>query len=258
MTNGKASILIVDDDDGMARTTAMILRRKGYAVSTAESGSDALELVQQKPFDIIFLDIKMPLMDGVETHQRIKGVRPEAVVVMMTGYAVEDLIQQALHDGAWDILYKPLDFDRVVEIIENARTTRDSALILIVDDDPATCATLKSILAHKGYEVRTAQTGQEAIEATDQTRYDILFIDVKLPAINGLETYLRIRKNDSEAVVVMMTAYREEVEDLVQQALQNHAYACLYKPFDGEELVALVDRIWMNKRAHHRDGAQTA
>lgn len=255
MTDRKANILIVDDDEGMARTTAMILGRKGYAVATAENGPEALKMIEGEPFDVIFLDIKMPLMDGVEAHRRIKEIRPDAVVVMMTAYAVEDLVQEALEDGAWGILYKPLDFDRVVDIIENAKAARNSALILVVDDDPAGCLTLKNILVRKGYQVSTAYTGEEAIKATRQSRYDILFIDMKLPTINGLETYLSIREVNSEAVVVMMTAYREEVDDLVQQALQRRAYACLYKPFEVAELLELVDRIWRSKRAHTGDGA---
>lgn len=249
MNDPKARVLIVDDDQGMARTTAMILDRKGCATTTAKSGPEALRRIRERAFDIIFLDIKMPLMDGVETHDRIKAIQPDAVVVMMTGYAVEELIQQALENGAWDILYKPLDIDRVVTIIERAKAVRNSALVLIVDDDPSTCTTLRNILTHNGYRVNTAHSGEEAIKATHRCEFDILFIDVKLPTINGLETYLSIRRADSEAVVVMMTGYRDEVDDLIQQALDSHAYACLYKPFAPQELLDLVDRICVRRRA---------
>jgi DNA-binding NtrC family response regulator len=66
---------------------------------------------------------------------------------------------------------------------------------------------------------------------------------MKLPTINGLETYLAIREINPQAVAIMMTAYRQEMVDLVEAALQNHAYTCLYKPLAMEELLRLVDEI---------------
>ncbi len=246
--NDNPRILIVDDDIGMARTTAMILQHKGYSVSTARGGAEALEQVRERRFDMVFLDIKMPVMGGVETHRRIKEVRPEAVVMMMTAYAVEDLVQEALEDGAYGVIYKPLDIDDVVSIIEEARRNEKGALILVVDDDPATCITLKNLLVSESYQVRIAHTGEEAVAAAQGRAYDVIFVDMKLPTINGLETYLAIRRFDPQAVAIMMTGYRQEMEELVEQALQNSAYACLYKPFDIEELLRLVDEIWERKR----------
>ena len=116
-----ASVLIVDDNASQHQTMSLILRRKGYAVATASDGPEAIEKVRQRLFDMIFLDIKMPLMNGVETYRRIKEIRPDAVVMMMTAYAVEDLVQQALQEGAHGILYKPLDIERVIAIVEQAR-----------------------------------------------------------------------------------------------------------------------------------------
>ena len=120
----RLAVLIVDDDAGMARTTGLILSHKGYTVAIARDGREAIEQIKQRPFDVVLLDIKMPIMDGVETHRKIKQVRPNAVVVMMTGYAVEDLVQQALDDGAHGILYKPLDIDKALAIIAEAKKGR--------------------------------------------------------------------------------------------------------------------------------------
>jgi DNA-binding NtrC family response regulator len=252
MTNEKPRILIVDDDASMIRTTSLILGRKGYTVATAADGPEAIEKVKEQPFDIIFMDIKMPVMDGVETHRRVKEIQPDAVVMMMTAYAVEDLIQQALEDGAYGVLYKPLDIDRMVTVIEEARAGHKGALILVVDDDPGTCLTLRNILMRKGYEVGTAQTGEEAVLTARKRAYDVIFIDMKLPTINGLETYLSIREVNPQMVAIMMTAYRQEMGELVEQALRSHAYTCLYKPIDIEELLRLVDEIWERKRRSRR------
>jgi len=244
----KASILIVDDNVSLCRTLSLVLGRQGYTVNTAKDGLEALVKVQESPFDMIFMDIKMPLMDGVETYRRIKKIRPEAVVMMMTAYAVEDLVQQALEEGAYGIVYKPLDIGKVVAVIEEAKETQMGALVLVVDDDPGTCITLKNILIKKGYEVGIAYTGEEAIAMARERVYDIIFVDMKLPTITGLETYLAIRKINPEVVAIMMTAYRQGMSDLVEEALRSNVYTCLYKPLEMEEVLKLVDEIRERKQ----------
>ncbi len=243
----KARILIVDDNISLCKTMSFVLGRKGYAVTTAKDGPEAIERVKERPFDMIFMDIKMPLMDGVETHTRIKQIRPEAVVMMMTAYAVEDLVQEALEEGAYGIVYKPLDIEKVVATIEGAKELKQGALILVVDDDPGTCITLRNILTRKSYEVGIAHTGEEAIAMAKESAHDVIFMDMKLPTINGLETYLAIREINPQAVTIMITAYRQEMADLVEVALQNHAYTCLYKPLEMGELLRLVDEIVKRK-----------
>jgi DNA-binding NtrC family response regulator len=118
----KASVLIVDDNSSFCRSMSLVLKAKGYAVSMVSGGLEALEKVKEASFDMIFMDVKMPDMDGVEAYRRIKQVRPGAVVAMMTGYAVEDLVEQAVREGARDVLYKPLDIDRVTALIDESTT----------------------------------------------------------------------------------------------------------------------------------------
>jgi DNA-binding NtrC family response regulator len=246
--NERTDILIADDNQSLCRTMSFTLKRKGYVVTIARDGMEALERVKQKPFDMIFMDIKMPLMDGVETYRRIKKLRPEAVVMMMTAYAVEDLIQEALQEGAYGIIYKPLDIERVISLIGEARRAKRGALILVVDDDPGTCMTLKNILVKKGHKLGIAHSGEEAIAMARKRVYDIIFIDLKLPTINGLETYLRLKEINPEAVAIMMTAYRQEVADLVELAIKNNAYTCLYKPFDMVEMLRFVEEFSARKQ----------
>ena len=165
----------------------------------------------------------------------------------MTAYVVEDLVQQALEEGAYGIVYKPLDIERMVTVIEEAKEAKEGALVLVVDDDPGTCITLRNILTRKSYEVGIAYTGEEAIAMAREKAQDIIFIDMKLPTINGLETYLAIREINPEVVAIMMTGYRQEMAELVEVALQNHAYTCLYKPLEMEDLLRLVEEIVKRK-----------
>lgn len=242
------SILIVDDNVSLCKTLSFVLRRKGYAVSTAKKGLEALELFKERPFDMVLMDIKMPVMNGVETYRKLKKVRSEACVVMMTAYAVEELVNEALEEGAYGIVYKPLDIEKVVSLINEVRAVRRSALMLVVDDDPATCTTLRNILVEKGFEAVVAGTGEEAIAVAKERAYDIIFISMKLPTINGLETYLTIREVDPEVVVIVMTHHQKKITELVEEALNNNAYACLYKPLLIDELLMLVGEIMEKKR----------
>ena len=244
----RANILIVDDNISLAKTTSLILKRKGYEVTTAQNGLAAIKRIKERPFDLIFMDIKMPLMDGVETYRKIKKIRPETIVIMMTAYAVEDLVAKALKEGAYGIIYKPLDIEKMISLIEKSRKKKQGALILIVDDDPGTCTTLKNILLKKGYRVGIAHDGEKALTMALEKTHDIIFIDLKLPTINGLEVYLKIKEIDPKLVAIMMTGYCKEMTDLVEEALNNNAYACIYKPLDIEKLLMLVEEILERKK----------
>ncbi len=239
----KANILIVDDNKSMCKTMFFVLKRKGYTVAIANSGIEAIEKVKKEPFDIIFMDIKMPFMNGVDTYKIIKKTQPETVVIMMTAYTVEDLVKEALKEGVYDIIYKPLDIEKVLSTIEKVNEIKKGAFILIVDDDPGIGITLRNILVKSGHKVGIAHAGEEAITMAQKREYNILFIDMKLPTINGLETYLVIKKINPEIVTIIMTAYRQEMNELVQEALNNSAYTCLYKPLDLAEMLKLINEI---------------
>jgi two-component system response regulator (stage 0 sporulation protein F) len=110
---------VVDDKFGDRETLKAILEGKGYRVATAKDGSEAVHMVESKHYDIIFLDIKLPIMDGVETFERVKTIDPDATVIMMTGYTEEDLVRKAVSEGAYTCIYKPFDMQRVVRLVES-------------------------------------------------------------------------------------------------------------------------------------------
>ena len=242
--NNKANVLLVDDDTGMTETLFDILEDMGHYVEVANDGFKAIESVKARAFDLILMDIKMPGINGVETYKEIKGIQPEAVVMMMTAYSVEDLVAEALNEGAYGVLHKPIDIAKVIEFIEYVK---GSALLLIVDDNLSTCETLLDLLEEKRYRIAKASSGEDAIKMVKERRYDLVFIDINLPVMNGLEVYLALKKIRSDIKVVMMTAYRQEVQTLVKEAIDNNAYACLYKPFDVDNMLKLVKEILTNK-----------
>ena len=118
---------------------------------------------------------------------------------------------------------------------------------MIVDDDPSFSTTLKNVLSKSGYIVAIANTGEAAISMVQEETFDVILIDLKLPTINGLETYLAIKKINPEVVAIMITGYRQEMADLVQEAINNSAYTCLYKPLEIELLLNLINKILEKK-----------
>ncbi len=240
----KANILIVDDDAGMIETLSDILSELDYNVEVASDGYKAIELVKTQSFDVILMDIKMPGINGVETFKEIKKLQPGVLVMMMTAYSVEDLISEALSEGAYGIMYKPIDITKVVEFIERVK---EGGLILLVDDDTSTCQSLLDVLVLKGFRTAKANTGKEAIKITSERDIDIVIIDVKMPVMNGLETYLALRKIKPDIKAIMMTAYREEVQDLVKEALNKNVYTCIYKPLDISKVVRILEGLQAGK-----------
>ena len=236
----KAKILVVDDDINFRGTLSNILKKKGYDTIVAENGQRAIEIIKERTIDIILMDVKMPGMNGVEAYKCIKQVCPSVIVIFMTAFSIEDLVKDAIRDGAYAVLKKPFDVDTMVSMIEKSR---NGVLLAVVDDDPNMGKTMKSVLEKKGYSVNTCLSGEDAIALAKDRPRDIFFIDMKLPVLNGLETYLEIRKANPKAVVVIMTAYRQEMEDLVRQAMEKGVYSCLYKPFNMDEAIKTIEEI---------------
>jgi len=116
----KNSILIVDDEESVRDSLYNWFIEDGYYVECAENAKKALTILQSDSFDIILADIKMPGMDGLEMLKRIKSIKSDAIVIIMTAFATVDTAVQALKDGAFDYVTKPFDPDDLSHLIRNA------------------------------------------------------------------------------------------------------------------------------------------
>lgn len=113
-------ILIVDDEASVRDSLYQWFKDDGYRVDTAGDATIALKKLQENPWDIILLDIKMPGMDGIELQNRIKQIDKNIVTIIITAYASVDTAIQALKDGAFDYVTKPVDPDDLSRLIRNA------------------------------------------------------------------------------------------------------------------------------------------
>lgn len=110
-------VLVVDDDATGVETLSNILEIKGYQVEAAYRGMEALKKVERVNFDFVLLDLKLPDINGVEAFRKIKRVKDQVKVVIMTAYSLPHLIQEAKKEGVLAVLTKPLNIDELLSLL---------------------------------------------------------------------------------------------------------------------------------------------
>ena len=244
----KGRILLVDDNEAFLDSTKDVLEDQGYEVVTAESGEEAVRVFGAHTFDVILMDVKMPGMNGVESFIEMKRLRPRVKVIMITAYGVEEMIRQALAEGALAVLHKPLDMTLFFRTIDEARKGGRGGFILVADDDEELCDNLVDVLGEAGYQVVVAHNGEEAVKIAEAHIFDVLLLDMKLPLLNGLEVYRCIKPIQPNIVTIVITGYAQEMADLIQLTLSESARICLTKPLDMGQMLGLLKEISAAKR----------
>jgi signal transduction histidine kinase/DNA-binding response OmpR family regulator len=125
----RSKVLVVDDDQFALRSMAKVLGGESYQVVAAASGSGAIDLLKQESFDLVLTDLKMPEVDGLEVLRQAREIAPQAVVLILTGYASLESAIEALREGAYDYLVKPCSADelklKIERGLERVRLTRE-------------------------------------------------------------------------------------------------------------------------------------
>lgn len=232
------SVLVVDDQKDLADMIADVVDCEGHKVTVAHTGEDAVERAKEDIFDFVFMDMKLPGINGVEAYMQIREIQPEAQVIMMTGFSLTELIQQAMDNGVVTVLHKPFDVERVLEELQKVK--KAGGIVLIADDDPDLSASLKVFLGDQGFETHIAPTGREAVERVVAGDVEVLVLDLRLPILNGLEVYLELKKLGKAVPTIIITGYSEEERTTIG-ALESLAITgCLFKPFDPFDLLTVI------------------
>ena len=132
--NDKANILIVDDEEVVRLSHLRSLEGTDCNARAAEDGRQAIQVMEQHPFDVVLLDLRMPDLDGMEVLKTIKQRWPDSEVVVITGYPCIDTAKQAVRLGAFNYLTKPLGPDEVMKAANDAMTQKRWALRSNRDD----------------------------------------------------------------------------------------------------------------------------
>jgi two-component system, NtrC family, response regulator HydG len=240
----KGRILLVDDNEDFLDSTKDVLEEEDYQVLTATSGEEAIRQLEYHDFHVIVMDIKMPGMNGVDTLVLMKRLDPQVKVIMCTAYIVENLIRQALEQGAYAVLNKPFEMSLLIRTIENAREPVHCGNVLIADRDVRLCGDLQELLTGKGHKVVVAHNGRDALAKARKNAFDVLLLDVNLPALNCFELCRRIKSIRTELLATIITGYGEEFDPIAQNRIRNETgVTSLTKPFDFEQLLELLESI---------------
>lgn len=242
-------VLIADDEKIIRDFFARLLGLQGYEVTAAKDGYEAIKEVKKRTFNIIFLDVKMPGLDGLATFREIRKIDKDVPVVMITGFAVEEILKQAEKEGAYGSIRKPFEIGELKTVIERAVDNKRGGVlnVLVVDDEKAVLDFFTQVLKGKNHKLKIVKNGTEAIEAVSNQPFDIVFLDIVLPGISGLSTYRAIKESSPETEIVMMTGYRDEKLEEIEEALKLGAKGCLYKPFEIEEIIKKLEEAKSKK-----------
>jgi two-component system response regulator AtoC len=217
-------ILVVDDEKAMRESLNDWLKEDGYQVGLAESGKTAIDMARNGTWEVILLDLKMPGMDGLETLKKLKEVRPDAEILMMTAYASVDTAVKAMKEGAFDYLVKPFDPDEVEMQI-------------------------KKIVAHKELVLENILL-RKKLEETYQFDEIIGKSDVMQEVF---ELISRVAPTDS---TVLITGESGTGKELIARALHGNSNRC-YMPFIAVSCGALPDSLLESELFGYEKGAFT-
>ncbi|HET7876835.1 MAG TPA: response regulator [Methylomirabilota bacterium] len=237
------TILCVDDDTEILELLKEYFTLQGFVVLTATNGVEAFLQVQRWRPRAVILDLFMPRLGGIGALQRIKALKPDIVVILMSGMSSAlDLVTEAGLSVA-GTFPKPLDLEKLSETLEQAGVAppaplavgstkparRARARILVVDDELEFRKVLAEYLTDRGFDVLEADDGEEALAKVGEFQPHMVLLDVMMPGVGGLETLRRIKEARPGTCVIMVTA----VEDLdaARGALAMGAADYVTKPF---------------------------
>jgi DNA-binding response OmpR family regulator len=289
-TNSPQHILVVDDERDARQLTVDVLVGSGYDVDAVEDGAAGLAALVAKKYDLIVTDNKMPKMSGVEMIEMLRSARMGLPVIMVTGYLPthefvrrpwlkpDVILEKPFSNG--DLLAAVKKFLSATDhVSKSARLFRDCAIeddktpqasesaiapirgqtnlpqrILVVDDDRGTRQLSVDVLTDFGYDVEGATDGAAGWEALQNSNYDLVITDNKMPRMTGLEMIEKLRSARMTLPVIMATRYLPTDEFVRRPWLKPDA--ALERPFSGDALLATVKNV-LGKDGGNDNGGET-
>ena len=262
-------VLVVDDEETACESSCEMLRSLGMEAEYVFSGEEALERISAedgKRFTVVILDWKMPGKDGVETTKDIRRVMGDDIsIIIQSAYDWADIEAEALDAGVDAFIGKPLFKSRLVRVLREAlgldHEEKVSPLetygqqdftgrrVLLVEDNEINIEVAKELLGMVGIQVEMAMNGQLAVDAVSEKEpgyFDLIFMDIQMPVMNGYEAAKAIRafgREDLEKIpIVAMTAdaFAEDIRKAEEAGMNDH----ISKPVDIERLQEAL-RKWI-------------
>ncbi|MGK7873844.1 MAG: response regulator [Xenococcaceae cyanobacterium] len=237
------TILVIDDDPAVNEMMQRFLTKEGFRAIAATSGSEGLQLAKKLRPDAITLDVMMPEMDGWMVLTELKAdPELENIPVVMVTIVDNQNLGYAL--GASDYLFKPIDRNHLINILQKYRSDSSTNLVMVVEDDLNSREMMCRQLEKEGWRVREAENGQRALEIMKNYLPTLIILDLSMPEMDGFEfvNKLRQQKKWSSIPVIILTA-----KDLTKEERQilNGYVAKIYQKgnYKRQDLMAEVSSL---------------
>jgi DNA-binding response OmpR family regulator len=230
-------ILVVDDERDLASGVADMLEADGHRVILAHSAEAALDLAQARAFDMVFLDVKLPGVTGVDILLPLRRALPGKRIVPMTGYRIDNLIATVVGDDNFMVLSTPQTDARVAEQLHRLGP---GGMLVVLDSAGLLGPRLADRLGERGEVVCLARAEAEALEAGPFSGSDVLVLDLGRTVARGLEAYLAVREGGSNPKTIIIARIPGDDEETVNPLRSVSVAGCLFKPLDPEELLEIV------------------
>jgi CheY-like chemotaxis protein len=225
------TVLVIDDDATARELISTYLAGEGFAVETAANGVDGLKKARRLAPTAIILDILLPDIDGWTVLAALKGERDLAGIPVVIVTIVDEQ-RRGIALGAAGYLTKPIDRERLVEILSRLRVAGAPGTVLVVEDDEEQRQLVRAILGTRGWTVREAANGRLAVDAITAEMPDVILLDLMMPEMDGFELVAALQANASwrDIPVVVVTSLdlteqdRQRLRGGVAQIFSKHAF----------------------------------
>jgi DNA-binding NtrC family response regulator len=233
--------LVVDDDVMMARTLGEILELQGWTVDLAHDGRMAVEAAAMRSYDVVLMDVKMPVMNGVDAFLAMKAARPDVKVVLMTAYAAQELIARAEDNGVLQVLSKPVDIRSLLAFLSGALSRKKP--VLLVDSDRAFLLTLSESLQLSGFDTVIADGLGQAMRLMHEQRPAAILLHMHLGSAPAREAVLTVHDLSPEVALILYSG-RPGAESEIDGAVpKEYVHTYLQKPFAVEEVAEVLHEV---------------
>ena len=225
---GKTRILAIDDDPSVRDLIDRSLTKVGYHVETCPDGEQGLKMAKTLRPDIIILDVILPGIDGWSVLEELKNDPDLAKIPVIMVSFVEDQ-SKGFSMGVADYFTKPVDWQRLTEVLNRFRLSSGPMNVLVVEDDKTTRELLRAAVAGEGFQVEEAENGRDAIEKMKIRTPSLILLDLMMPVMNGFQFVEALHQNQEwrHIPIIVMTAKDISEED--RRALNGEVTKILRK-----------------------------
>jgi len=226
-------ILVADDSSTIRRFVVNALKRSGPPLKPVEAadGQACLDLLSLGGIDIAFIDVNMPGMSGMEAVTRSRDEGVSTFVVIMSTQTDPEKLQLARKLGAYAYLAKPFSEAQVASIVRNYNRFTQPSSVLLVDDSSAMRSVIRRVLQNSIFNLQIDEIGDgaSALATYQLGRHDIVFLDINMPGLSGIDTLMMLKKLNEDVKVVLITTTNNST---IVDTLDERSYTlALYKPF---------------------------